>query len=131
MLISRNDRKKGRLVTKVNMEAKVIIVVTGKYGNHGIKDNHRHTGNFGNQKVNSVCNQVTSAIVTAPSFPLRPDRVLASLLILPLLSVNRIQSRVVTGPPPGQNTLYIMGQTDIPLYRKCRPKNGTSAHVLC
>jgi hypothetical protein len=52
-----------------------------------------------------------------------------------LLSCNRIQSRVGTGPFTGQNTLRrhlcIMGLMDSPLCRKCVAEDVISAHVLC
>jgi hypothetical protein len=52
-----------------------------------------------------------------------------------LLSVNRIQPRVVAGPLTEHNTLrrylYIMGLIDSPLCRRCGAEEETSAHVLC
>jgi hypothetical protein len=52
-----------------------------------------------------------------------------------LPSFKRIQSRVVTGPFTGHNTLrshlYIMGLMDSPLCRRCGAEELTAAHVLC
>jgi hypothetical protein len=52
-----------------------------------------------------------------------------------LLSCNRIQPRVGTGPFTGHNTLrrhlYIMGLMDSPLCRRCGAQGVTSTHVLC
>ena len=51
------------------------------------------------------------------------------------LSFNRIQSRVITRPLTGHNTLrghfYIIGLIDSPLCRRCGAQEVTSAHVLC
>jgi hypothetical protein len=52
-----------------------------------------------------------------------------------LLSLNRNQSRVVTGLLIGHNTLrrhlHLLGLLDSPLCRKCGVKEETSAHILC
>jgi len=52
-----------------------------------------------------------------------------------LLSLNRIQSRVVTSLLTVHNTLirqlYIMGLINTPLCRRCGAEEDTSAHVLC
>jgi hypothetical protein len=52
-----------------------------------------------------------------------------------LMSLNRMQSRVVIGLLTGHNTLrrhlHIMGLVDRPLCRKCGAGEETSAHVLC
>jgi hypothetical protein len=51
------------------------------------------------------------------------------------LSLNRIQSRVVTGFLTGHNTLrrhlFLLGLADSPVCRGCGMKEETSAHVLC
>jgi hypothetical protein len=51
-----------------------------------------------------------------------------------LLSINRMQSRVVTGLLTGCNTLrrcfYIRGVTDSPLCRRCGAEEEASAHIL-
>jgi hypothetical protein len=44
-----------------------------------------------------------------------------------LLSLTRAQSKEVTGPLTGQNTL---GLTDSPLCKKCGAEDDTSAHIL-
>ena len=50
------------------------------------------------------------------------------------MTFNRIQSRVVTGPLMGHNTLrkhlYLLGLLDSPLCRKCGVGEETSAHIL-
>jgi hypothetical protein len=51
------------------------------------------------------------------------------------LSFNRTQSRTVTGPLTGHNTLrrhlHLMGLSDSPLCRRCGGEDETSAHILC
>ena len=51
------------------------------------------------------------------------------------MTLNRIQSRVVTDLLMGYNTLrrhlYPLGLLDSPLCRKCRVREETSAHILC
>jgi len=51
------------------------------------------------------------------------------------LSLNRTQSRVVTGLLTGHNTLrrhlHLLKLTDSPLCRACGVKGETSAHILC
>jgi len=51
------------------------------------------------------------------------------------MTFNRIQSRVVTGPLIGPNTLrrhlYLLGLLDSPLRRKCGVREETSANILC
>ena len=51
------------------------------------------------------------------------------------LSSNRTQSRAVTGPLTGHNTLrrhlYLMGLSDSPLCRRCGAEDETSARILC
>jgi len=51
------------------------------------------------------------------------------------LSLNRTQSRVVTGLLTGHNTLrrhlYLLGLIDSPLCRGCGVKEENSAHILC
>ena len=53
----------------------------------------------------------------------------------PLLSFNRIQSRVVIGLLTGHNTLrrhlYIMGLSNNPTCRKCDTEEETSVHIWC
>ena len=50
------------------------------------------------------------------------------------LSSNRTQSRTVTGPLTGHNTLrrhlYLMGLSDSPLCRRCGAEDETSAHIF-
>jgi len=50
-------------------------------------------------------------------------------------TLNRTQSRAVTGLLMGHNTLrrhcYLLGLLDSPLCRKCGVKEETSAHILC
>jgi hypothetical protein len=52
-----------------------------------------------------------------------------------LLSLNKTQSRVVTGFLTGHNTLrrhlFLLGLADSPVCRECGMKEETSAHVLC
>jgi hypothetical protein len=52
-----------------------------------------------------------------------------------LLSLTRVQSRVVTGLLTGPNTLrrhpHMMGLTGSPLCRKCGAEDEISAHILC
>jgi hypothetical protein len=52
-----------------------------------------------------------------------------------LLSFNRTQSRVVTGPFTGHNNLrryfYLMGLTNSPLCRRCGTDEETSDLILC
>jgi hypothetical protein len=51
-----------------------------------------------------------------------------------LLSVNRIQSRAVTGLLTGHNTprhFHLLGLSDSPLCRRCGAEDETSAHILC
>ena len=51
------------------------------------------------------------------------------------LSLNRIQSRALTGLLTGHNTLRIhfnlMGLSGSPLCRRCGAEDETSAHILC
>jgi hypothetical protein len=51
------------------------------------------------------------------------------------LSVNRTQSRAVTGLLTGHNTLrghlHLLGLLDTPLCRRCGVKEETSAHIHC
>jgi len=52
-----------------------------------------------------------------------------------IFSSNRTQSKVVIGLFTGHSTLrryfYLMGLTNIPLYRRCEAEEETSAHILC
>ena len=52
-----------------------------------------------------------------------------------LLSVNRTQSRVVTGVLTGHNTLrrhlYVMGLCNDPMCRKCGTEEETSVYIMC
>jgi hypothetical protein len=52
-----------------------------------------------------------------------------------LLSLNRTQSKVVTGFRTGHNTLrrhlFLLGLVDSPVCRGCGMKEEISAHVLC
>ena len=51
------------------------------------------------------------------------------------MTLNRFQSRVVTGLLTGHNTLrrhlHLLGLHDSPLCRKCGVREETSAHILC
>jgi hypothetical protein len=51
------------------------------------------------------------------------------------LSLNRTQSRVITGLLSGHNTLrrnlHLMGLSDSPLCRRCGAEDETLAHILC
>ena len=51
------------------------------------------------------------------------------------LSLNRTQSRAVTGPLTGPNTLrrhlHLTGLSDSPLCRRCGAEDKTSAHIRC
>jgi hypothetical protein len=52
-----------------------------------------------------------------------------------LLSFDRTQSRVVTGPLNGHNTLrrchYLKGLINSPLCRRCGTEDEASLHILC
>jgi hypothetical protein len=52
-----------------------------------------------------------------------------------LLSFKRTQSRVVTGPLTGYNTLrrhlHVMGLSNNPICRKCGTEEETSVHIFC
>jgi len=51
------------------------------------------------------------------------------------MSLNRTQSRAVTGLLTGHNTprrhLHLLGLSDSPLFRRCGAEEETSAHILC
>ena len=63
--------------------------------------------------------------ISGPSFSTRAK----------FLTLNRVQSRVVTGLLMGHNTLrrhlYLLGLLDSPLCRKCRVGVQILSHILC